>query len=322
MIPYVLGIDSGGTKYLVRAAAVDGTILGEFRGNTCSHYYLGKEKAARETLNNLGNCLARFGGRPQECLRIVCGSTGYDSPEDGALITNIYENLPGFDCPVYCVNDVELAHYIATGGVGVLALAGTGSIAFGRNKNGKEVRVGGWFKSIMGDEGSGRYIDAKALHHYSRWLDGCRPSSPLLKEIERVVGSPTRKALMDYSLHMASPPWPAANLGEMVDRAALEGDRYATQILHDAAACNFDLVQETIQLLHMEQEQNLCVGIWGSVLMNSAVQREEFKRLLLTHYPQTTISIPKKDAAQGAVDIALRWYREGGSCWKILRNRK
>ena len=62
MIPYVLGIDSGGTKYLVRAAALDGTILGEFRGNTCSHYYLGKEKAARETLNNLGNCLARFGG--------------------------------------------------------------------------------------------------------------------------------------------------------------------------------------------------------------------------------------------------------------------
>ena len=39
MIPYVLGIDSGGTKYLVRAAALDGTILGEFRGNTCSHYY-------------------------------------------------------------------------------------------------------------------------------------------------------------------------------------------------------------------------------------------------------------------------------------------
>lgn len=137
-----------------------------------------------------------------------------------------------------------------------------------------------------------------------------------------MIGSPTRKALMDYSLHMASPPWPAANLGEIVDRAALEGDRYAIQILHDAAACNFDLVQETIQLLHMEQEQNLCVGIWGSVLMNSAVQREAFKRLLLAHYPQATISIPQKDAAQGAVEIALRWDKEGGECREILRNRK
>ena len=32
MIPYVLGADSGGTKYLVRAAALDGTVLAEYRG--------------------------------------------------------------------------------------------------------------------------------------------------------------------------------------------------------------------------------------------------------------------------------------------------
>lgn len=31
---YVLGIDSGGTKYLVRAARLDGTLLGMFTGPT------------------------------------------------------------------------------------------------------------------------------------------------------------------------------------------------------------------------------------------------------------------------------------------------
>ena len=49
------------------------------------------------------------------------------------------------------------------------------------------------------DEGSGRYVDAWALHHYSRWLDGCRPRTLLVEKISAELKIKTRKALMDYS---------------------------------------------------------------------------------------------------------------------------
>lgn len=318
MKPYVLGVDSGGTKYLVRAASLDGTILGEFRGDTCSHYNLGEVVAAQRIQKSIQSCLETFGGAPQDCVRIVTGSTGYDSPEDGEILTCIYESLPGFSCPVYCMNDVELAHYSVTGGVGVLALAGTGSIVFGRNRYGEECRVGGWMKSILGDEGSGRYLDARALHHYSRYLDGCRPESALLKQIEATVGSPSRKALMDYSLRMASPPWPSANLGPALDSAAGQGDPYACEILQDAAACILDLVDEAIRLLGMQHDPCLLVGIWGSVILNSDYQRDAFRRMLLEKYPHAELCIPTMDAAQGAIEIALRWNTTGGDCRDVL----
>lgn len=321
MEPYVLGIDSGGTKYLVRAAAPDGAILGEYRGDTCNHYDLGAEGAATRIRHHLLECLRTFGGAPADCAAIVCGSTGYDSPEDGALLQSIYDGLPGFGGRKCCMNDVELAHYTVTGGTGILALAGTGSILFGRSAAGREGRVGGWMKSIFGDEGAGRYLDARALQFYSRWLDGCRPETPLLAEIEQVVGRLSRKDLMELSVRLAAPPWPALGLGPAVDRAAEAGDPYARQILEESAERLFDMTDEAIRALGMEGENPLCVGLWGSVLLNCRLERETFCRLVSARYPQAVFRLPTRDAAQGAVEIALQWHRQGGNWQEILRGK-
>ena len=50
---YVLGIDSGGTKYLVRAARLDGTLLGMFTGPTCNHYYLSRMQTLERIAQNI-----------------------------------------------------------------------------------------------------------------------------------------------------------------------------------------------------------------------------------------------------------------------------
>lgn len=318
---YVLGIDSGGTKYLVRAAALDGAPLGEYRGQTCSHYQLSAKEAAQRIDGHLSACLERFGGRREECERIVCGTTGYDSPEDGSLLHAMYAGLKGFQCAVCCVNDVELAHYIAVGGTGALVLAGTGSIAYGRNAGGKSCRVGGWPRSILGEEGSGRYIDLCALRHYSRYLDGCRPRTPLTDAVEAAIGSTTRKGLMDYAMRMMSPPWPMPGLGKAVDCAAQGGDPYAADILRQGGVELFRLAEELIHCLGMEEERPLPIGVWGSVLMHNTLVFQSFQDCVLARYPQARILRPTVDAAQGAVEIALRWHAHGGDCRRLMQTR-
>lgn len=305
MIPYVLGIDSGGTKYLVRAAALDGTILAEYQGPPCSHYQMPFEAAALRIADNLAQCLARFGGQPRDCRCIVCGTTGYDSPEDGEILQRLYEGLAGFSCPILCMNDVELAFHIACSDEGVMILAGTGSICFAKTRRGDSLRVGGWPCSLFGDEGSGRYIDALALRHFSRWLDGCRPESPFLQSIQAHIGIHSRKELMDFAADLQKGDVPTPGLGAIVSAAAEQGDDEAKSILLDAAESLFRLVQEAIQKLHMDALDVLPVGIWGSVLMKSAVVRDELTRLLKAAYPNVRMCIPVKDAAQGAVEIAL-----------------
>ena len=304
-VPFVLGIDSGGTKYLVRAAALDGTILSEYKGAPCSHYRFSLEEAARLISDHLSACLALFGGRPQDCRAIVCGSTGYDSPEDGSILERLYALQSGFTCPVVCMNDVELAFHIACGRTGVIILAGTGSICFGKNADGETARVGGWHWGTFGDEGSGRYIDALVLAHYSRWMDGCRPDSPFLRDIREKTGITTRKELMDIGDRIAANTGDLPGLGPIVTRAAEEGDPYARKILSNAAQCLYSLTREAIVKLGLDHAEKLPVGIWGSVLMNSLPVRNELFRLLRQDFPRLLPCIPEKDAAQGAVEIAL-----------------
>ena len=307
---YVLGIDSGGTKYLVRAASLSGEPLGSFEGPTCSHYSLPYAEARRRIDENISRCLATFGGRREACRCILSGSTGYDSEEDGEILRRLYRSLEGFDCPVYCMNDAELAHYTATDGVGVLLIAGTGSIAFGRNARGETLRVGGWPLDVMGEEGSGRYVDAWALHHYTRYLDGVRERTALIEEMEKVLGAMGRKQMMDYAMALYAPPWESPGLGRAVNAAAEAGDSYAQRIMERAAACGFELVDELVRALGFDREAAFDVGVWGSTIVKGRVQREAFARILAERYPQARLVIASRDAAQGAV------------CWALERIRK
>ena len=228
---YVLGIDSGGTKFLVRACGLDGKPLGEYTGTACNHYYLLEDEVRARVNHHIDACLHTFGGKREDCAYLLCGTTGLDSPDDEVFLDRLYRKLPGFTCPCKCVNDAEVAHYAATGGVGVLIIAGTGSIAFGRNEAGEEARAGGWFFTLMGDEGSGAYKSKWTLHYVSRWFDGVIDETPLIRMARDKLALNTRKDLLDLSIKMGTAPWPDPGLSKIVDDAASEGDPYACSIL-------------------------------------------------------------------------------------------
>lgn len=302
---YILGVDSGGTKFLVRAMTVDGDVLAEYEGVPCRHYQLGEEETARRINRNMTECLALFGGQRADCLAIAAAVSGIDSPEDAAIVHRLYTALPGFDCPITCRNDAEMTHYAVTGGVGALVIAGTGSIAFGCNSKGQSARVGGWLFTILSDEGSGSYITRKAMFHYSRFLDGCREETPIIGLIREKLGNLGRKELMLFATDIATPPWTTPSLSIEVNRAAQMGDPYALDILQDAAKCTFSLADEVITQLHLDEEDELRVGVWGSAIVKSELHLRLFTRNLREKYPTARVIIPDKDAADGACQMAI-----------------
>ena len=304
-IPYVLGVDSGGTKYLVRAFDLEGHPLGIFRGKSCYHYRYPEEEVERRLRENLRCCVESFGGRPEDCRAIVCGTTGDDSPEDEVFLRRLYAQLPGFACSVTLMNDVELAFRMICGNYGLLVLAGTGSICYGKNSRGESARVGGWHSAIFGDEGGGRYIDALALQLYSRWMDGCREDSFLIQEIQRITGVRTRKELMDYAVALSLGQVGAPDLGEAVTAASESGDPWAAAILQDAAMRLADLAGDAILRLDLNGEESFPVGLWGSVLQHSAPVRDALVRELEKRWQGITFCSASTDAAEGAARIAL-----------------
>lgn len=302
---YVLGIDSGGTKYLVRACTLEGNELSVFTGPPAGHYRFSREEALRQIGENLDQCLLAFGGKREDCRALVCGTTGIDTPEDQTLVQEMYESLAGFRCPVLCLNDAVVAQYAVAGSVGAVVIAGTGSIAFGTNQKGETARCGGFPPCIFGDDGSGTWITRKALYHLSLWLDGRVPASPLSTLLSQRLLVNTPHALIKICIAIEKECWENPGVSAWVDEAAAKGDRYANEILLEAAQHTFSLGAYVAERLCLDRQERFIVGVWGSAIVKSPVHLARFKALFLERFPGVEVRVADEDAAMGACRLAL-----------------
>ena len=111
---------------------------------------------------------------------------------------------------VTVISDVEAAHLGALGGrPGILLLAGTGSMALGRDARGRWARAGGW-GPLLGDEGSAFWIGRE-------WLRATMGTTGFA-QARRLLGS-------------AAPVARIAGLAPGVLRRAREGSRQARLIV-------------------------------------------------------------------------------------------
>ena len=140
-----VGIDVGGTKTHVRAVA-DSRPLADQVYSSEGWMPADFPRAA----GFLAELIARTipGVTP---VAVAVGAHGCDSAEDAAALTRELEALVASPCVV--LNDAELLAPSVGLGDGVGLVAGTGSVAVGRDSSGAPVYVGGW-GWLFGDEGS------------------------------------------------------------------------------------------------------------------------------------------------------------------------
>ena len=103
--------------------------------------------------------------------------TGGESKDgDGEFLSRIKEIT---ELPVKIVNDSVVGWAGSLGlSSGINLVAGTGSIAYGRNDAGEEARAGGWDERFS-DEGSCYWLGMKSLELFckrKRWKGGKRRS--------------------------------------------------------------------------------------------------------------------------------------------------
>jgi len=87
--------------------------------------------------------------------------------------------------PVYITNDVEVGWAGSLDlASGINVVAGTGSIAFGKNESGETARCGGW-SEFFSDEGSCYWIGCKVLQLFSKQADGRVPKDELYSVVRK-----------------------------------------------------------------------------------------------------------------------------------------
>lgn len=162
---FIAGIDGGGTHTRIELRDAENRLLrrgkfGPFNINSVGEAAFGA--LLREVFDWCGGM--------EDCARLCVGGAGVSNPKAGEILTRELENA-GFRGKWTLCGDQEIALRGAMDGAGVVVIAGTGSICFGKNDAGQTARSGG-FGHLIDDGGSGYALGREVLACAVRCADG------------------------------------------------------------------------------------------------------------------------------------------------------
>jgi glucosamine kinase len=167
-VPYYLGIDGGGTK-TTSAVGDEFKHLASATAGPSNIVRVGEVRARESLHQSVRQACAAAGITPPQVAHTCVGGSGAARPELAAIVRRaLAEILP---TPIDVVGDMQIALEAAFDtGPGVVVIAGTGSIAYGRDRQGNTARAGGW-GFVIGDEGSAHWIGRTAVNAVLRAAD-------------------------------------------------------------------------------------------------------------------------------------------------------
>ena len=298
MPEYFLGVDGGQSSTYALIGDRTGRVLGWGRGGPSNHVAEseGRAKFTSAILGCLSAACAEAGLDPASIRFAACclGFSGGPADKEGILREILASDR------TLVTHDALIALSGATAGEpGLITIAGTGSIAFGRNAGGKTARAGGW-GYIFGDDGGGFYIARQALRAALRFEEGWSAPTSLRSLLLAATGASDANELLHrfYTPEFSRPR--IAGFAKLVDEAAENGDGIAREILVDAAEKLAALAGAVRKQLFNEVEPVRLAYIGG--VFRSRVVLEHFREL-------TAATPPIYGPAAGAL---LEAYRSAG----------
>jgi len=297
---YVLGLDAGGTKTICLLADGDGRIIGEARGGGANLQASGELEVEKVLHGVMDEAIGDSDLRPDA---VCLGIAGVDRPADANAVRGIMHRL-GFKSRTLIVNDALVALVAGVGDrPGVVLVAGTGSIAYGRDGAGRAARSGGW-GYLLGDEGGGFWIGRSALAAVVRQFDGRGPATMLTDLVleDMRLANPTEliHAIYDKGLQRRA----IAGIAALVQRAADAGDAIASEILARAGTELAAAAASVIGRLGMRGDMFRTV-LAGGIFRGIPTLVTDVRMRLSEVAPRSETELLTVEPAVGAVHLAL-----------------
>jgi N-acetylglucosamine kinase-like BadF-type ATPase len=296
-----LGVDGGQSGTTAVIGDETGRVLGTGEAGPCNHAAAaeGRAKLERAVTGSLAGACAQAGLDPATVsFEAACfGMSG--GPEDKqAILASILRTNR-----LVVTTDAVTALAGATAeGQGIIVIAGTGSISFGRNAEGRSARAGGW-GYIFGDEGGAFDIARQALRAILRMDEGWGPATGLRQRLLEATGSHNANEMLH---RFYTPDWPrsrVATLAPLVDAAAAEGDPVAAHVLNHAAQ-ELAMLAASVRGQLWKADDPVELAYIGGVFQ-SGILLERF-RMLVEMDGATRCGPPLFGPAEGALREARR----------------
>lgn len=241
---YIAGIDGGGTHTRIEIRDENNCFVrrgefGPFNLNSIG------EDAFRSLLREI----FAYCGKLEEYARICFGAAGISNPQVGQIIGEELEKA-GFAGAWFLRGDQEIALRGAMDTPGVVVIAGTGSICFGKNAEGKTARSGG-YGHLIDDGGSGYALGRDVLSTAVRAVDGRGNSWGILNEVYAKINGCRPSDIVSFVYSPETEKAHIAQFAPIALRQAELGDWEAWRILARGADDLYEMVKAVQQRLDL-----------------------------------------------------------------------
>jgi glucosamine kinase len=293
------GIDAGASH--TEAAVSDETLrpAARWRGLGAAMQPGGAAQASRVILDVLSAAL-EASGLGSDLDGVVVGATGAGQKEAQSELEGALRASLGDKTAVKVTTDAEIALRSAFGDwPGVVVMAGSGSIAYGRGPDGESWRSGGlgW---RFGDEGSGFWLGSEAVSAIGRAVDGRGPETKLTSLIQAEAGTDSVASTMLWAERAERSQ--VARLARAVCTAAKAGDSVACELVETAANNLATHVGTLVRKYPGGSAVKLAVG--GGLLSADSPVRHTLESKIHEQLPEVEVLDISIDPPGGALAMA------------------
>jgi len=309
-VAYYLGIDGGGSKTTC-AVGDESSLLTRATAGPSNITRVGESRAREALRQAVHAACAAAKIDPRQVQRACIGVAGAGREAiAGAVRKLVAELIPG---EIEVVGDMQIALTAAFGAApGVIVIAGTGSIAYGRDAQGTTARAGGWGFAIS-DEGSAHWIGRTAVTALLRAIDeeidqkkddqAVAEAWPLFRELKAAWDMPT----LDQFVRTANSNPDFAALFPAIRAVADAGDALAQRVLAQAAEELAQLGGIVVRQLFPEDDTSLPaipLAMAGGVFRHSPAVREVFCHQVRKLAPRLELDPNLVEPVAGALQMA------------------
>jgi len=304
---YYIGVDGGASKTAAIVIDENGDPHGRGLAGASNHLRVGIEEATRNIERSVNKALVEAGVAIRDIEYAYCGIAGSDHPVHRQRVIDSLRIF--FPRGNFIVDtDARIALTGAVGfGAGIVVIAGTGSVAFGRNAAGEESRAGGWGPTL-GDEGSGFWIAREGLSAIVRAHDNrgfaTAMSDLLCNEYDMCSPDDLPRFVYATTTHADD----IARYGKLVFEAAQNGDDVARDILARAGAELAECVLAVARKLHMTDTEFVVAYVGGAFHAGDLLLNP--MRLRLNRDARgASLMPPREEPVMGAARMAMEAAR-------------
>lgn len=292
-----VGVDAGGSKTAV-VHAVDGEASRVDLADGANASMRGAEGAAAIIADAVERSLD--GGIPHAIFVGAAGASRREVRE--AIETALRSRYPSARVAVR--EDAYIAlRSGAPEGDGVVAIAGTGSIAYAQHGT-EGYRCGG-YGYLLGDDGSGYAIGSAGIGHLMRVYDKRIARDALAASMEAFLHAGDFEDVLQAVYRSENPVARVADAARVVLDAAQAGERSATKIVQTAALALADLVKSVIKRADLTGAHAPIV-LAGGLLKSNSLLTYLLETRLLNEHPNMPIVKHLAEPCMGALSEARR----------------